>query len=500
MVLVAVVTAVLVPLAAVPASAGVIISVPGAHATIQEAIDAAVNGNTVVVDDGTYDENITFFGKAIEVRSVTGSDNTVLHGSVTFEDGETNASVLRGFTIQNTSNAITLESASPTITENVIVGNSKAVTSIGSTAAPMIIDNVIADNFVCGGTPGITMTGGGIIRDNLILDNFVTCSAGLGGGISIPLGSGALIEGNLIAGNYAIAGGGIDVRAGADNVTIKDNVIVANAADFGNGGGLSITDSRNAVVAQNLVAFNDGGGITLSPDGNGPLTTGLVLVNNTTGDNFGFDFFGNPVPGIQSHRNDLGFPKFYNNIASDGLTCTGDHSGGTFFSNNFLPFLGGVCRPQLGTNGNIELNPKFRNPDDLDYALRSDSPSRDTGNGSPPNPPSLPATDITGRSRVVNGTVDQGAIEFYIPKGASEPEVWDPAPEVLRKDLPPGVFTTGGASVGAAAPGPAAASSPSVKSEPTILATVTDPTTLSARRQAMRNARWRARHAHPKLG
>jgi len=92
------------------------IHVPGDLATIQAAIDSASNGNIVLVDDGTYQENINFNGKAITVASHFFMDsdtshisNTIIDGSqstnsdsgsvVSFLSGEDTTSVLYGFTI-----------------------------------------------------------------------------------------------------------------------------------------------------------------------------------------------------------------------------------------------------------------------------------------------------------------------------------------------------------------------------------------------------------------
>jgi pectin methylesterase-like acyl-CoA thioesterase len=79
--------------------------------TIQEGIDAAVDEDTVLVAPGEYviTDPITLRGKAITVMSEAGPDETTIRmgtpadanrGSVViFEDNETNASVLDGFTI-----------------------------------------------------------------------------------------------------------------------------------------------------------------------------------------------------------------------------------------------------------------------------------------------------------------------------------------------------------------------------------------------------------------
>ena len=79
--------------------------------SIQAGIDAAANTDTVLVQPGTYFENINFSGKLITVASLylTTADSiyissTILDGSYTasvvvFESGEDSTAVLNGFSI-----------------------------------------------------------------------------------------------------------------------------------------------------------------------------------------------------------------------------------------------------------------------------------------------------------------------------------------------------------------------------------------------------------------
>lgn len=88
------------------ASAQTTRNVPSQYATIQAGIDAALDGDTVLVAPGTYDENrIDFRGKQIVVKSSGGPEVTTIDGRkldrvLFFLGGETASTVLEGFEIR----------------------------------------------------------------------------------------------------------------------------------------------------------------------------------------------------------------------------------------------------------------------------------------------------------------------------------------------------------------------------------------------------------------
>jgi PKD repeat protein len=114
---------------------GATIRVPTDYPTIQAGIDAAVDGDIVIVADGTYvgpgNKDLDFNGKAITVQSENGPESCVidLQGNgrgFYFHSGETKSSVLSGFTITNGmadyGGGIRC-SSEPTITNCKIIGN-----------------------------------------------------------------------------------------------------------------------------------------------------------------------------------------------------------------------------------------------------------------------------------------------------------------------------------------------------------------------------------------
>ncbi|MHC4533079.1 MAG: leucine-rich repeat domain-containing protein [Planctomycetota bacterium] len=96
--------------------------------TIQEAIDAAENRDTVLVCPGLYQEEINFLGKAIKVQGVaTSTSIPILENpddfAVSFYSGEDLNSILKNFIIRDSFMGIFIAGCSPTISNLTIVNN-----------------------------------------------------------------------------------------------------------------------------------------------------------------------------------------------------------------------------------------------------------------------------------------------------------------------------------------------------------------------------------------
>lgn len=287
------------------------IHVPTDYLTIQEAITAAANGDTVLVAPGTYLENINFLGKAILVKGSDGAEVTTIDGNmtgsvVTFASGEGPDSILEGFTITNGTGTLDpqgyycgggvfCETSSPTVTKNTITRNSTSQNYVKGAgiyckqASPQIIENIVTENvlpYLCYGggiycvdhssplilenviSKNITSdwgNGGGIyckdfcdviIRDNLIEDNILGYDTGHGGGIYVYEDCMAEITGNVITGNEGEYGGGIHVSYAIYFIIENNRIIMNFASAQGCGGGIYCVDS-DGVISRNVITNND---------------------------------------------------------------------------------------------------------------------------------------------------------------------------------------------------------------------------------------------------
>ena len=381
-----------------PAAGATVRNVPSQYPTIQAAINASVNGDTVLVAPGTYYQAIDFNGKQIEVKSAQGPDVTAIAGDytapvVTFDTNETSSSVLRGFTLVYGTYGVYTFNSSPKIIDNAVVYNDTGMMISGGAA--LIEGNYVAGNSYCYSV-GIASRGNGtVIRGNLIEQNLAEgCSAVEYAGISVLSEDGGLIEDNLIAGNTR----GITMSFSA-NVTIRNNIIVDNYYT-----GLDVSSTTGASIIQNLVANSGGAELTQT----GSTGTAYTIVNNTFAD-------AGPSTTDVMLSNYQGAVTLYNNVVEGTIWCINESPGPALSHNN----AGGYFQcdtSYTGTNGNISAAPLFMDSASYDYRLAEASPSRNAGTNSAPG---IPQFDIVGRPRFWETRVDQGAFEFYIVKSTS---------------------------------------------------------------------------------
>jgi hypothetical protein len=301
--------------------------VPGRHVpieypTIQDAIDAAVNGDTVWVADGIYqgsgNRDLDFKCKAITVQSEFGPDGCIIdsqgnsdtpHCAFYIHVEEGADSVVDGFTItggyspyvETIGGGIVCENSNPTI-RNCIISNNTAVFGGGmrnNNSSPTVthcqfignaahesggaMDNynnshpVVTDcNFInnCNDTFYSDEWGGGAVgmyeNSNPVFNNCRfegSTTWGMGGAMYIEGACNPVVKNCIFINNSTLlSGGAIGIDWGNSNPYIINCRFINNAAERGGGlffGGSSLLMLVNCVFDGNRATRNGGGaGIT----------------------------------------------------------------------------------------------------------------------------------------------------------------------------------------------------------------------------------------------
>ncbi|UCE99618.1 MAG: right-handed parallel beta-helix repeat-containing protein [Planctomycetota bacterium] len=260
--------------------------VPTVYSTIQDAMDTAWAGDTVIVESGTHrgegNRDLDFKGKAITVRSENGPEDCIIdcngteadpHRAFKFHSGEGPYSVVSGLTIVNgygqrdmgaqqrsAGGAIFIDGSGPTIINCILTGNSAEYFG-GGVACTYYSDPTLEHCMISDNSSG--NRGGGVYCFYYCNPTVTNCTFT---GNSSPLGGGGMytesscsptVKGCVFRGNSGSGG----MSLGTGGGTISNCIFSGNFSgnvDEGRGGGISASGS-SAVVANCIFSGNSAG-------------------------------------------------------------------------------------------------------------------------------------------------------------------------------------------------------------------------------------------------
>jgi predicted outer membrane repeat protein len=347
---------------------------PTAATNIQDAVDASIDGDEVVVTNGVYASggravygtmtNRVAIDKPLLVRSLNGPSVTFITGqpapgTTTNGDGAIRCAyvganaVLSGFTLTN-GHTQTIE-------------DSKAGSGGGAWCEP----SGVVTNCTLSGNSASYLGGGGAFGGTLNNCTFTRNSANHGGGALA-----GTLNNCTLTGNSASAGGG-----GASGGTLSNCTLTSNSAWVG--GGAAVGWLFNCTLIGNS-ASNSGGGAV------GGRLNNCTLIGNSASNSAG----GADGRFLANNLNNC--IVYYNRANSDA-----NYSGNGFVNSCTTPLPSGL--------GNITNEPLFMDTNGWsNLRLQSDSPCINAGN----NAYVTNSTDLDGNPRIAGGKVDMGAYEF----------------------------------------------------------------------------------------
>jgi parallel beta-helix repeat protein len=386
-----------------------------AATSIQDAVDAASDGDTVMVADGIYllSSEISV-STDILLKSVNGPDVTIIDGQ-----GGTNrclnlgssACTISGFTItggktsplygaEHDGGGIICIDTTPVVTNCTINGN---IANNGSGGG--MYYGTASDCTITGNTSHYS--GGGTCRtiayDCLIDGNAAT--NGSGGGMWSGEAYNCVISGNtttkngggmyggtanncIISNNTAYAdhytGGNQLFGGGVYQTTVSNCKITDNTAEVF-GGGMAYSTANNCVISGNTAAR--GGGMESSTANNCTITGNAVIGNGG---------------GMSSGSTANNCIIYYNTAGGTGNDI-----------DDYYYTARNTCASDIahGVDGNITNAPLFVDKAGGNFRLQGGSPCIDAGS----NTYVVGTTDLDGNPRIVNGVVDMGAYEYFVP-------------------------------------------------------------------------------------
>jgi hypothetical protein len=380
---------------------GNVIHVPAEQPTIQAGIDAAVNGDTVLVADGTYigagNRNINFMGKSVVVKSENGPYATIIdcqNSSRAFilQSSEDSTTVIEGFTVQNGlsyyhGGAVNLDGASPSLRNCIFQDNTNAPPGAGfgqggaifcQDGSPIIKDCIFSNNEAWGGSPLDEAYGGAVYASNCQLtiqgctfdDNLAILLRSYGGAV-YAVSSTILMENCRFVDNEATDGGAVSMAASSGSIyeCWFEGNREGGAMQLANGSFVELTDCafiRNYGYWGGGGIFHGGGSVSIITNatffGNYSKKAGeascLSIASNctTTVANSIFSFSGEGEV-----------------VTCDDATALATLSCCDVYGNTGDDWTGCIA-DQEGINGNFSLDPLFCDTVEGSFYVDSTSP------------------------------------------------------------------------------------------------------------------------------
>ena len=377
--------------------------------TIQAAIDAAVDGETVQLVWGTYEgvgnRDLDFGGKAITLRSRSGATNGATikcdgragdpHRGIFIHSGESAGTIIEGLTFTggftesgNGGGAIRCDGpVTPIIRSCVFSSNSSSsrggAINCTNGAAPTISDCQFRNNLSRdrGGAIACDLDAAPTIIDCLFDANQTLSATSRGGAIAVTATT-LQLTGCTVSNNVSIRGGGL-LCTGEVTVTISECEFTGNTTPQGSGAAIYCDAGASPLITDCILANNSAGisgGALLCMDGADPILTDCTLRANTAATSGGAAFITNAATAFVGNT-------IYNNVSDEGsalalagsaaptlercilayngagAAVTSDGATATFTCSNLYGNAGGNwvggLEGQLGSAGNISQNPLF---------------------------------------------------------------------------------------------------------------------------------------------
>lgn len=268
------------------------LQVPGGYPTIQAALDAATDGDRVVVAPGVYSEDISYRGKDVELVSSAGTQLTIIDVANTsgIEMGPDGA--LIGFTVRNgklpSGGAVRVNGDNSYISDNIFEGNLAASrpeteSIVVLQGSPVIEGNVFRANNTTGPVPAFIPFGGGIgiyrrssplIANNIFHDNQTAAILTF---FPIPDSAPVIVNNTMVRNQTGIW---LDAVRELPNRAIRNNLIVDGQWGLGIRGTMTGIWQNNNVHGneQNYYRLDDLTGV----DGN--ISADPLLLNPASND------------------------------------------------------------------------------------------------------------------------------------------------------------------------------------------------------------------------